>query len=163
MTADISVSGYFPGALGWVIAEHGRYYAREWQLPLAFECRVAAELSSLVERLDPARDGFWVARAGDTLAGSITIDGSTDPHCARLRFFILSDAHRGKGLGRTLMRTAMDFCRQAGHRQVYLSTFAGLNAARHLYEAFGFRQVQELEDRTWGRAVREQRFELRLD
>jgi len=42
----VSIGGHVPGALGWVVAEHGRYCAREWQLPAAFECRVAAELAS---------------------------------------------------------------------------------------------------------------------
>jgi len=158
----VSIDGYVPGALGWVVAEHGRYYAREWQLPAAFECRVASELAAILARLDPRRDGFWIAHAGETLAGSICVDGSSEPQWARLRFFILSDAHRGRGIGNALMHAAMGFCRQAGHGQVYLQTFAGLVAARHLYEKFGFRQVSEHMDENWGRPMLEQRYEQRL-
>jgi GNAT superfamily N-acetyltransferase len=161
VTAPAVISDYVPGAIGWVVAEHGRYYAREWNLPAAFECRVAAELAALYDRHDE-RDGFWVARSGTELAGAIAIDGAGDAQWARLRFFILSDAHRGKGVGNALMRAAMDFCRRAGHRNLYLTTFAGLDAARHLYEKFGFRLVSEHADSTWGQPLLEQRFEQAL-
>jgi hypothetical protein len=52
----------------------------------------------------------------------------------------------------------MDFCRQRGYASVYLWTFAGLDAARHLYENQGFRFAEEKEDRTWGEPVTEQKF-----
>ncbi len=162
MSKGGSISGYSPGALGWVIGEHRRYYAREWHLPASFECLVASELSAFFARLDARRDGFWVAREGAALAGSISIDGSSEPSWARLRFFILSDAHRGRGLGKALMRAAIDFCRRVGHPKIYLTTFEGLHAARHLYETFGFRLISEREDATWGRPMIEQRFEQQL-
>ena len=42
------------------------------------------------------------------------------------------------------------------------TTFAGLDAARHLYERAGFVLCQESEGDHWGRTVMEQTFELRL-
>ena len=42
--------------------------------------------------------------------------------------------------------------------RVELWTFAGLDAARHLYESQGFALVEEQEGARWGRVVREQRF-----
>jgi GNAT superfamily N-acetyltransferase len=66
---------------------------------------------------------------------------------------------RGRGLGRRLIEAAMGFCRRAGHRSVYLTTFAGLDAARALYEQQGFRLVAEADGETWSTRVREQRFE----
>jgi hypothetical protein len=55
----------------------------------------------------------------------------------------------------------MAFCRDRAVPLVYLNTFAGLDAARALYEQAGFRLVQEVEAQTWGRVMREQRFEWR--
>jgi len=52
----------------------------------------------------------------------------------------------------------MDFCRQRGYHRVYLWSFAGLNAARHLYEGQGFRLAEEKEARSWGKPVTEQKF-----
>ena len=79
-----------------------------------------------------------------------------------MRFFIVDSAHRGAGLGEQLMRTALDFCRSAGHQRVFLTTFAGLDAARKLYERHGFVLTEERSDRTWGLEVTEQRFDLHM-
>jgi len=45
---------------------------------------------------------------------------------------------------------------------VYLWTFKGLNAAKHLYEKNGFKLVKQFKGMQWGTEVNEQRFELSL-
>ena len=45
---------------------------------------------------------------------------------------------------------------------VWLTTFAGLDAARALYERHGFRLVSESDIDQWSGGVREQRFERRM-
>ena len=91
----------------------------------------------------------------------MTIDGA-GAEGARLRWFIVEPGLQGRGIGRSLLAEALAFCRTAGHRRVHLHTFAGLDAARHLYEAFGFRLAEEQEGSRWGLPVSEQRFELSL-
>jgi uncharacterized protein YhfF/GNAT superfamily N-acetyltransferase len=152
------VPGWLPGAVGAVAALHGRYYAREHGFGVLFEAKVAAECAEFCPRIDPTRDGLWLLVDGGRIAGSIAIDGS-GPDAAHLRWFIVDDEMRGRGLGRRLIEAAMGFCRRAGHRSVYLTTFAGLDAARALYEQHGFRLVAEADGETWGTRVREQRFE----
>ncbi len=49
------------------------------------------------------------------------------------------------------------------YSRVVLRTFAGLDAARHLYEAAGFTLVEEGEDATWEVPVLEQIFVLPLE
>jgi hypothetical protein len=56
------------------------------------------------------------------------------------------------------MSAAMNFCR-ARYRHVYLHTFAGLDAARHLYQQHGFTLIDEHTTTAWGPPVLEQRFE----
>ena len=65
-------------------------------------------------------------------------------------------------MGNILIQKAVDFCREAGFRRVYLWTFAGLDEARHLYEKHGFRLSEEHEGDQWGVTVTEQKFELIL-
>ena len=60
---------------------------------------------------------------------------------AHLRWFIISDILRGKGVGRKLINRAIDFCKSKGYKKTYLWTFDGLNAARHLYENAGFKLI----------------------
>jgi len=64
--------------------------------------------------------------------------------------------------GDHLVSEAVAFCRRAGCRRVWLTTFAGLDAARRLYEEAGFRLMEEREDAHWGKTVPEQTFELLL-
>ena len=67
------------------------------------------------------------------------------------------------GLGHRLLAKGLANLRAAGLLGAYLDTFAGLDAARRVYEKAGFRQISEAEGDTWGTPVREQRFILDFD
>ena len=161
---DVEVrSGYFPGAIGRVVELHGAYYHAHWGFGASFEAQVASGLAEFFGRYNQRRDGFWIATVAGRVEGSITIDGANAADDgAHLRWFIMSDALRGKGIGNRLIRAAVDFCRANGYPRVYLWTFEGLGAARHLYEKAGFALVQQRRGTQWGAEVTEQRFELCL-
>jgi GNAT superfamily N-acetyltransferase len=72
----------------------------------------------------------------ERIVGSIAIDGQ-DLSTAHLRWFILDDGCRGSGVGRQLLRAAVEFCDQHGFDAIQLWTFKGLDAARRLYERPG--------------------------
>ena len=172
--------GYLPGAIGRIAALHAHYYHRHAGFGVAFEAKVARELAGFCERYDSARDGLWLALkdgpGDDTKAnggahrieGAIAIDGpragneheSSEPGSAHLRWFITSDQTRGSGTGTALLDAALTFCRAQSYARVYLWSFEGLHAARHLYEKAGFRLVQQQRGTQWGTEVNEQRFEL---
>ena len=156
---------YRPGALAEVVALHVRYYAPAWGLGRPFESTVAEQMGAFMARLDPARDLFLCAYdAAGALQASITIDGLHGAdQGGRLRWFIASEACRGTGLGRHMLERALAFCRARGYPGLFLTTFAGLDAARHLYESVGFELVRELEEDQWGGGVREQHFALKFD
>ena len=152
-----------PGALGRIIEMHGRYYAQHWGLGPAFEAEVAQELGTFYARLDPARDGLWVAQRGEAVLGSVAIDGSGHfGSDVRLRWLILDEAAQGGGVGRQLLAKALDFSRECGARAVFLWTFDGLRAARRLYDAAGFVLTDRFVDTAWGTPVEHQRFDLTL-
>jgi GNAT superfamily N-acetyltransferase len=156
-------SGYLPGSIGRVIELHGTYYNTHWGFGAFFETKVAKDLTEFISRYDGTRDGFWLGLGSERIEGAIAIDGIKAADAgAHLRWFIVSDALRGSGLGRKLIEAALRFCREKAYRRVYLWTFDGLNAARHLYEAMGFVLVEQYKGRQWGTEVTEQRFELRL-
>ena len=158
------VRGYTPGAIGRIAELHGTYYHSHWNFGLFFEAKVATELSEFLGRYDEKRDGFWTVSLEDRVEGAIAIDGiHADDLGAHLRWFIISDALRGKGFGNRLIRLAIEFCRHTGYKRVYLSTFEGLEASRHLYEKTGFTIVDQHKGTQWGTEVNEQRLELRLE
>lgn len=155
--------GYIPGAIGRIVELHGTYYYRHSGFGVYFESKVAKGLAGFCDHFHEDRDGLWLAIAKEQIEGSIAIDGShaaTDG--AHLRWFITSDAIRGTGAGNALLSTAMEFCRSRQYGRVYLDTFVGLHAARHLYEKFGFRLIHQKVGNQWGSKVNEQRFELEL-
>jgi len=158
------VRGYVPGALGRVTELHGRYYHEHWNFGLFFEAKVAAELAGFLGRYDERRDGFWTACLSGRIEGSVAIDGvHAGSEGAHLRWFIVSEVLRGQGVGNELIRRALGFCRGRGYQRVYLWTFEGLEAARHLYEKSGFQLTEQSWGSQWGTTVREQRFEMVLD
>ncbi|MCA9906175.1 MAG: GNAT family N-acetyltransferase [Anaerolineae bacterium] len=137
---EITLTGYTPGALGRIVELQADYYARRWGLGLYFEAKAATEMAEFLSRFDAERDGAWFAHAGGQIVGGIFIAGArADDQDARLRWFIIDEAYQGLGLGKRLMDAAMEFCRRQQFRRVYLTTFHGLAAARHLYEKYGFR------------------------
>jgi GNAT superfamily N-acetyltransferase len=150
--------GYRPGCIGRVAQLHAAYYAKAHGFGVEFEAKVAKELADFCVSYTPGRDGLWLAH-GDQIEGSIAIDGSkASSEGAHLRWFITSDPLRGRGMGQQLLRCAVDFCDERGFERIYLWTFAGLGAARYLYEANGFRLEFESEGAQWGKPVLEQRF-----
>ncbi len=162
MTTSIQ-EGYLPGIIGRVTELHAYYYSRHWGFGQFFEAKVACELSAFLNRFDERRDGIWCVTHAGRIEGSIAIDGiHAGNEGAHLRWFIVSENFMGKNLGNRLIQKAVDFCRSAEHRNVFLWTFEGLNTARHLYEKHGFcLDVQKKGDQ-WGKQVIEQKFVLRI-
>src|SRR5215471_4084551 len=104
------IRGYRAGSIGRVAELHATYYQQHWGFGVFFEAKVATELAAFLCRFDQQRDGFWTALVGGRIEGSITIDGSDAvDKGAHLRWFVLSEALRGKGVGSQLMENAIDF------------------------------------------------------
>lgn len=156
--------GYTPGLIGRVVELHARYYARQWHFGPYFESKVAAEMAEYIGRYNVSRDRIFWAVLDGTIHGSLTVDGNhtedRDNAGAHLRWFILSDEMRGRGVGNALIERAVGFCRHQGYGRAYLWTFAGLESARHLYEKSGFTLSETNRGAQWGVEVEEQRFEL---
>jgi GNAT superfamily N-acetyltransferase len=160
---DIEIRGYYPGVVGKITELHAVYYFENWAFDVTFETQVGRELSEFVRQFDEKRDGLWVADKKGRFAGAIAIDGTLAfDEGARLRWFIVAPQFQKAGIGKELIRRAIDFCRQQRYPKVYLWTFKGLEDARRLYEAENFRLSEENQVDQWGQIIREQRYELDL-
>src|SRR5437870_11182568 len=82
----------------------------------------------------------WVACSGNDVVGSVALREVGDD-VLELKRMYLRPSQRGRGLGKRLLATALDRARQDGARVVRLDTSERMEAARHLYEAHGFRRV----------------------
>lgn len=152
------VAGYQTGLLARVTEMHALHYAREAGFGRRFEAVVATGLAALCDRLDRPMNEIWTAISDERVVGSIAIDGEDlGPGISHLRWFVVGDEMRGRGVGQRLLQTALDFSDAQGFEETHLWTFAGLHAARHLYEKNGFVLAEERLGSQWGKDVLEQR------
>lgn len=152
--------GYRPGVIAEVLALEMAYFTPNWGFGRKFEAKLAAELGEFFARYDDGRDLFLGALdRHDQLIGTVTIDGiDALGDGAQLRWFVVSPAAQGQGVGRMLMELVDRFLRDRGCRRTFLTTFDGLEAARRLYERFGFRLVAEEPHDPWSGDVGMQTF-----
>ncbi|MDR3427337.1 helix-turn-helix domain-containing GNAT family N-acetyltransferase [Silvimonas sp.] len=153
------ITGYQPGLIGRIAEMHADFYSRHWHFGQFFESKVAAGAAEFTGRLDHPANQIWAAVQNGRIVGSVAIDGQDlGNNEAHLRWFILDDTCRGTGVGRQLLAQAMAFCDEAGFSATQLWTFKGLDAARRLYESFGFVLALEEQGTQWGSSVTEQQF-----
>lgn len=154
-------TGLRPGDLGYITHLHGKIYAEEYGFDTTFEPYVARPMSEFCLAVDKSRQCIWIVEYEDRIVGSIAIVDAGDDE-AQLRWLLLTEETRGKGLGKLLVERALDFCREKRFKNVYLWTIDALPAARSLYERNGFTVTEEIAHEMWGIDVNEQRYDLPL-
>jgi len=88
----------------------------------------------------PASELHLVALRGSRLIGHLTIERDRHPvtrHVGSLAIAVAAD-ERGRGIGRRLMRSGLDWARVVGIEKVVLSVYPHNEAAIALYRSFGF-------------------------
>ncbi|MEP3275166.1 MAG: bifunctional helix-turn-helix transcriptional regulator/GNAT family N-acetyltransferase [Stappiaceae bacterium] len=151
------IEGYQPCIVADVTGMHSSFYSKNYGFGSVFERKVATELSEFLGRIERPMNTVFSAYQGNSFLGSVAIDGeSLGNDTAHLRWFIVDPVAHGLGIGKRLMRCATDFVDGFGFGETRLWTFRGLDAARHLYEIFGFHLVEENVGSQWGTAVTEQ-------
>ena len=151
--------GYSPALIGRIVEMHAAYYSRSAGFGAAFEAKVASDLAGFMTRLQEPTNQIWYAEAQGRIAASIAVDGDDlGDGLAHLRWFIVDDGLRGRGMGKSLLRKALAFCGEHDFQEIHLWTLKGLEAARRLYEDNGFVLVDEYHGDQWGTEIVEQKF-----
>jgi DNA-binding MarR family transcriptional regulator/predicted GNAT family acetyltransferase len=150
-----------PGDVGWVILRHGELYAREWGYSPRFEAVVARIGADFIDHFDPARERCWIAEKDGERVGSVFLVKHTAT-VAKLRMLIVDPQARGLGIGRRLVDECVRFARDAGYRKITLWTHSQLKAARAIYQKAGFRCVRRQANRSFGRKLVDETWDLRL-
>ncbi|EEE46719.1 helix-turn-helix domain-containing GNAT family N-acetyltransferase [Roseibium alexandrii] len=153
------VEGYQTGMIGDISALHARTHGPIVGMGPAFERVVSQAMAEFMPRVYRPMNNSWSVLENEAVIGSITIDGEDlSNNIAHLRWFILSERLRGKGLGKVLLNKALAHCDRLGFNEIHLWTLKGLDAARALYEKNGFDLAEEYLGDQWGHEVMEQKF-----
>ncbi|MFT4416770.1 GNAT family N-acetyltransferase [Fredinandcohnia humi] len=83
------------------------------------------------------REMIWVVERNKKHLGSISIS-EYNQNTAQLGLFLLDPIVRGAGIGCQLIELAINHCRDKGFSRIILLTNDKLEAARSLYEKYGF-------------------------
>lgn len=148
-----------PGDIGYLIYLHGILYAKEYGYDQTFEAYVADGLAEFVQSFRPDKDRIWLAEANGRIIGSIAIAGHSKVD-AQLRWFLVHRDYRGLGIGKELLKDALQFCKECKYKTIFLWTTSELMAASHLYTRFGFTKSEEKMHEIWGKRVTEERYDL---
>ncbi|MEE4012469.1 helix-turn-helix domain-containing GNAT family N-acetyltransferase [Roseibium sp. FZY0029] len=151
--------GYQTGMIGDIASMHARTHGHIIGMGPTFESVVSKAMAEFMPRVGNPMNNSWSVLENGAVIGSITIDGEDlGNNIAHLRWFILSERLRGKGVGRALLQKALDHSDNLGFDEIHLWTLKGLDAARMLYEKNGFTLVEEYVGDQWGKSVTEQKF-----
>lgn len=151
-----------PGDIGWIIAEHGAVYTREYGWDGSFEALVAEIAAQFIKAYDPARERCWIADIDGAPVGSVVLARASD-EVAKLRLLIVSEHARGLGIGEALVRECITFARQAGYKTITLWTQSILTGARKIYRANGFRLTHSEPHHLFGVDLVSETWELDLN
>jgi peptidyl-dipeptidase Dcp len=158
---DISIRTELrPGDIGHVTYMHGSLYAKEYNYGIQFESYVAKGLCEFYEKYNPERNRIWACEHKDKMIGFLLL--MDRGKAAQLRYFLIEPEYRGIGLGAKLLNLYMDFLRECGYRESYLWTTHELDRAASLYKRLGFKLTAEKESTSFGKPLREQRYDLIL-
>ena len=150
-----------PGDLGAIIRLHGEVYAQEYGFDHTFEAYVAAGIADFARAGGTPEGRVWVAEKGGSLIGSIAVVRRSEAE-AQLRWFLIHPSCRGLGLGRILLREALQFAKEGKYRNIFLWTIQDLTVAAHLYRSSGFKKTGEKTHPLWSKVIHEERYELLL-
>jgi GNAT superfamily N-acetyltransferase len=151
-----------PADLLFVVQSHMDYYGKAYGFDETFRHYVGDAVDRFLETFDPELENIWIVEENGKPAGSIAIV-KVDAENAQLRWFLLEEPLRGKGIGNQLMTTTIQFCRKKGYRTIYLWTVAQLDTARYLYRKYGFAITDTAAHDIWGQSLVEERWDLTLD
>ena len=83
---------------------------------------------------------YYVLTDGNTVIGGVGL-AEFDGDCCELQKLYLAEERQGRGLSYEMIRFIEEKAREMGYRRIYLETHTGLQAAIHVYERAGYRQV----------------------
>jgi len=119
--------------IGRVFAEYGLLLMPAFEVP---------DLLRFYAHYTPPRGAFWVVREDTRVVGSVGVE-RLDDRTAELHRLYLDSTLRGRGIGRALVETVLDWAREQGVRRLVLWSDTRFEQSHRLYRRLGFEQLGE--------------------
>ncbi|MBZ9992950.1 helix-turn-helix domain-containing GNAT family N-acetyltransferase [Mesorhizobium sp. BH1-1-4] len=149
------------GDIGWITRRQGMLYAQDYGWDETYEALVAEILANFVKSYDPKWERGWIAEREGEVVGSVFVVRKSD-QVAKLRLLYVEPSARGLGIGKRLVEECIGFARARGYKTLTLWTNDILTAARHIYQAAGFRLTEEEPHYSFGKDLVGQNWDLDL-
>ncbi|HVF38535.1 MAG TPA: helix-turn-helix domain-containing GNAT family N-acetyltransferase [Gemmatimonadaceae bacterium] len=149
------------GDVGWVIQRHGEIYSAEYGWNAGFETLVAEIAARFLRDFDSRVERCWIAEREGVRVGSVFLV-KREKAVAQLRLLLVDPTARGLGIGQELVARCVRFAKRAGYKRLMLWTNDVLISARRIYEAAGFKLIEEEEHTKFGPRLVSQTWELSL-
>ncbi|TGV09849.1 MarR family transcriptional regulator [Mesorhizobium sp. M8A.F.Ca.ET.173.01.1.1] len=149
------------GDIGWVTRRQGMLYAQDYGWDETYEALVAEILGEFVKKFDPKWERGWIAEREGEVVGSVFVVRKSD-QVAKLRLLYVEPSARGLGIGKRLVAECIGFARARGYKTLTLWTNDILTAARHIYQAAGFKLTEEEPHHSFGKDLVGQNWDLEL-
>ncbi|WP_147819849.1 bifunctional helix-turn-helix transcriptional regulator/GNAT family N-acetyltransferase [Salidesulfovibrio onnuriiensis] len=148
------------GDMGWVIQRHCDLYGATHGFDEDFERYVLLGLAEFAQK-ENNRSRLWIAEQDGSRLGCIAVVEQEDNR-AQLRWLLVEPQARGLGVGRKLVNTLLDFCREQDYESIFLWTIDSLPPARKLYQSVGFTLAESMDSTMGGEPCVEQKWVLSL-
>ena len=89
--------------------------------------------------------GFWCAVDDEKIIGTVGVKKLGDTLCELKAMYLFREYH-GRGLGRRLAETAVNFARSSGFGSIVLDTVSTYENALALYKKMGFQRIERYND-----------------
>ncbi len=122
-----------------------------------FTARCFAELGKTFEPagrhayyndINASFEAFWCLLADDAVAGTVGLK-HIDSKTAELKAMYLAGELRGRGLGRQMMNTVIEYAGKRGYKSIVLDSISSYHDALRLYEKTGFVPIDRYNDNSY--------------
>ncbi len=99
------------------------------------------EVKHLEQKYGLPHGRLYLAYCDDALAGCIGLRKIDEENCEMKRLYVRPE-FRGQHIGNILVQKIIEDAREIGYSHMLLDTLPFLESAIHLYEAFGFYEIE---------------------
>jgi len=157
----VAVRDPLPGEIALAMSQQAALYAAEYGWNNEYEALAMEIAAKFIREFKPGRERCWIAEMDGEIIGAVFLVYVSDD-TAKLRLLHVEPQARGMGIGRKLVEECVAFARERGYRELVLWTNDVLASARRIYEAAGFKLVEQDRHHSFGNDLVGQNWRLEL-